>query len=93
MQRAVLQQATLTGFQTQATRVVPGHGTGFEDQAVNDDSFRDDSFRDNAYRDDPCQKESSRLMLVVSVLANAIGGSLLLSGMFFLPHLIARILS
>jgi hypothetical protein len=32
-------------------------------------------------------------MLVVSVLANAIGGSLLLSGMFFLPHLIARILS
>jgi hypothetical protein len=93
MQRAILQQATLTGFQTQATRVVPGHGTGFEDQAVNDDSFRDDSFRDNAYRDDLCQKESSRLMLVVSVLANAIGGSLLLSGMFFLPHLIARILS
>jgi hypothetical protein len=93
MQRAVLQQATLTGFQTQATRVVPGHGTGFEDQAVNDDSFRDDSFGDNCHRDDPCQKESSRLMLVVSVLANAIGGSLLLSGMYFLPHLIARILS
>jgi hypothetical protein len=98
MQRAVLQQATLTGFQTQATRVVPGHGTGFENQAVNDDSFRDDSFRDdyfgdNCHRDDPCQKESSRLMLVVSVLANAIGGSLLLSGMYFLPHLIAGILS
>ncbi len=93
MQRAVLQRATLTGFQTQATRVVPGHGTGLEDQAVNDDSFLDDSFRDNSYRDDPCQKESSRLMLVVSVLANAIGGSLLLSGMYFLPHLIGRILS
>ena len=118
MQRAILQQATLTGFQTQAAQVAPGHGTGFEDQAVNDDSFRDDSFRDdsfrddsfrddsfrddsfrddsfrdNSYRDDPCQKESSRLMLVVSVLANVIGGSLFLGGMFSLPYLIARILS
>ena len=93
MQRAVLQQATFTGFQTQAARVVPEHGTGFENQAVNDDSFKDDSFKDDSCRDEPCQKQSSRLMLVVSVLANVIGGSLLLSGMFFLPHLIARILS
>ncbi len=88
MQRAVLQQATFTGFQTQATRFVPGHGAGLESQAVNDDSFRDDSFRD-----DPCQNGSSLLMLVVSVLANVIGGSFLLGGMFFLPHLIASILS
>ena len=93
MQRAVLQQATFTGFQTQAAQIAPGHGTGFKGQAVNDDSFRDDSFRDNSYRDDPCQKENSRLMLVVSVLANVIGGSLLLSGMFFLPYLIAGVLS
>ena len=83
MQRAVLQQATFTGFQTQATRFVPGHGTGLESQAVNDDSFRED----------PCQNGSSLLMLVVSVLANVIGGSFLLGGMFFLPHLIASILS
>ena len=83
MQRAVLQQATFTGFQRQATRLVPGHGTGLENQAVNDDSFRDDSYRD----------KSSLLSLVLSVLANAIGGSLLLGGMFFLPHLIAGILS
>ena len=81
MQRAVLQQATFTGFQTQATRVVPGHGTGLENQAVNDDS----------YRNDPYQKESSLLMLVASVLVNVIGGSLLLSGMFFLPYLMAAI--
>jgi len=81
MQRAVLQQATFTGFQTQATRVVPGHGAGLENQAVNDDS----------YQDDPYQKESSLLMLVASVLVNVIGGSLLLSGMFFLPHLMAAI--
>ena len=83
MQRAVIQQATFTDFQTQATRLVPGHGTGLENHAVNDDSFRDE----------PCQKESSQLMLVVSVLGNAVGGSLLLGGMFFLPHLIARILT
>ena len=81
MQRAVLQQATFTGFQTQAARVVPGHGAGLENQAVNDDS----------YQDDPYQKESSLLMLVASVLVNVIGGSLLLSGMFFLPHLMAAI--
>jgi len=98
MQRAVLQQATFTGFQTQATRFVPGHGAGLESQAVNDDSFRDDSFRDDSFRDDsfrddPCQNGSSLLMLVVSVLANVIGGSFLLGGMFFLPHLIASILS
>jgi hypothetical protein len=93
MQRAVLQQATFTGFQTQATRVAPGRITGLENQAVNDESFRDDSFRDDSFQDDPCQKESSLLMLVMSVLANVIGGSLLLSGMFFLPHLIERILS
>jgi len=83
MQRAVYQQMTFAGFQTQATRVVPGHGTGLEEQAVNDESFRDDT----------SQKEDSLLMLVMSVLANVVGGSLLLSGMFFLPHLIARIVS
>jgi hypothetical protein len=93
MHRAVLQQATFTDFQTQATRIVPGHGTGCENQAVNDDSFRDDSFRGDSFQGDTCEKKNSPLMLVASVLANVIGGSLLLSGMFFLPHLIARILS
>lgn len=78
MQRAILQQATFTGTQSKATRVVAKKVTGLEIEAVNDDAYED---------------ASSPLKLVLSVLANVIGGSLLLSGMFFMPHLIARILS
>ena len=78
MQRAVFQQATITQFQTQATRVLPGHGTGVVDRAVNDDNYHD---------------ENSPVHMVLSVLANVVGGSLLLSGMFYLPHVIAKLLS
>ena len=78
MQRAVFNQATITQIQTQATRVLPGHGTGMEDRAVNDDIYQD---------------ENSPLRLVFSVIANVVGGTLLLSGMFFLPHVIGRLLS
>ena len=78
MQRAVFNQATITQIQTQATRVLPGHGTGMEDRAVNDDIYQD---------------ENSPLRLVFSVIANVVGGTLLLSGMFFLPHVIEKLLS
>ena len=78
MQRAILQQATFTGTQSQATRVVAKKVTGMEVEAVNDDVY-----------EDAC----SPLKLALSVLANVVGGSLLLSGMFFLPHVIARVLS
>jgi hypothetical protein len=78
MQRAVFPQATFTQIQTQASRVLPGHGTGMGDQAVNDDVYHD---------------ENSPLRLVFSVLANVVGGTLLLSGMFYLPHVIAKLLS
>jgi len=74
MQRAVFQQATITQIQTRATRVLPGHGAGVEDQAINDEIYRD---------------KNSPLRLVFSVLANVIGGILLLSGMFVLPHIVA----
>lgn len=77
MQRAVLPQATFTHIQAQSTQVLPGHGTGLESQAVNDESFQD---------------ESSVLKFALSVLANVIGGTILLATMFVLPHLIARIL-
>ncbi len=77
MQHALFQQATITQVQTQATRVLPGHGTGLDIEAVNDDLYKD---------------ENSPLMLVLSVMANVIGGTLLLSGMFFLPQLLAEIL-
>ena len=78
MQRAVFNQATVTQIQTQASRVLPGHGTGMEDRAVNDDIYHD---------------ENSPIHMVFSVLANVIGGTLLLSGMFYLPHVIAKLLS
>ena len=78
MQRAVFQQATITQIQSQATRVLPGHGTGLDDLSVNDEFFND---------------ENSPLRLVFSVLANVVGGTLLLSGMYFLPHVIGRLLS
>ncbi len=78
MQRAILQQATFTDIQTQAMRELPGQTVGLENQAVNDESYQDDS---------------SLLWLVLSVLANVIGGTILLASMFVLPHLIARILS
>ena len=78
MQRAIIQQATFTGVQSRAERVETDCASCVDNEAVNDDSFRE---------------EDSTLKLVLSVIVNLIGGSLLLSGMFFLPHLIARILS
>jgi hypothetical protein len=78
MQPALFQQATITQIKTQVTQELPGHGPGLETEAVNDDLYQD---------------ENSPLRLVLSVMANVIGGTLLLSGMFFLPQLIAEILS
>jgi hypothetical protein len=73
MQRANFQAAVITQFQTQATRVLPGHGTGIEEQAINDDSYIDDH---------------SPLRLAFSVLANVVGGTLLFFGMLMLPHIV-----
>jgi len=41
MQRAIQQQATFRHVQIQATRVLPGHGTGLESRAVNDESYEE----------------------------------------------------
>ena len=78
MQRALFQQVTPIQFQSQATRVLPGNGTGAQDPAVNDDIYHD---------------AGSRVRMVFTVLANVVGGVLLLSGLFVLPHVIAGILS
>ena len=78
MQRATFQQATITQIQTQASRVLPGHGTGVEEPAINDDIYHD---------------ESSLLRLVLSVLANVMGGALLLGLMYVLPLVVAELLS
>jgi hypothetical protein len=77
MQPALFQQTTITQVQEQTTRELPGHGTGLEIEAVNDDLYQD---------------ENSPLRLVLSVMVNVVGGTLLLSGMFYLPHLLAEIL-
>ena len=78
MQRVVIQQATFTHIQAQAAHALPGHDASVDDQAVNDDIYHD---------------ENSPVRLVFSVLANVVGGTLLLSGMFYLPHVIAKLLS
>ncbi len=54
------------------------HAVGLDDNASNDDRYVD---------------ENSLLRMVFSVLANVIGGVILLSGMYALPHIIAKILS
>ncbi len=77
MQRAIFQQTNITHIQTQATRLLPGHGTGVENRAINDEIYHD---------------ESSSLMVVLSVLANVVGGVLLLCGMFVLPHIVMSLL-
>ena len=77
MQRLIFQPADVTQIRAQAIRVLPGHGTGGQDQAINE-SINDD--------------ETSLLKLVFSVLGNVIGGVLLLAGMFILPHILARLL-
>ena len=78
MQRLNLQQTEIIQFQSQASRVMPGHGTGMLDSATNDDIYHDGN---------------SVLKQVFSVLGNVIGGALLLTCMFVLPHLIGFFLS
>ena len=46
-----------------------------------------------ADKDDRYDDENSLLRMVLCVLANVIGGVILLSGMYALPHIIAKILS
>ncbi len=78
MQQAIFQQAGFKPVYKQATRVIPDQVTGMQDSADNDETRHD---------------KNSPLRLLFSILANAIGGVILLSLMFVLPHVIARILS
>lgn len=78
MQLALFSQTPFSQVQSQATRVLPGRTAGLEAQASNDDSFHD---------------ENSSLRMMLCVLGNVIGGAILLSGMFILPHVIAKMLS
>ena len=71
------QEAIPIHFQSQATRLLPGHGTGLFTRAVNDDDF---------------DEQPSSLQMVFSVLANVLGGALLLASLFVLPHVVASYL-
>ena len=72
-----MQQATITPIHLQETQVTPGHGTGIEGAACNDETY---------------QEENTSLTMMLSVAANLFGGAVLLSGMFVLPHLIGFLL-
>jgi hypothetical protein len=77
MQRVIFQQADFIQIQSQATRVLPVHGAGAQQPAINDDVY---------------ENENSALGLAFSVLGNVIGGGLLLFGLFVLPQVLAVIL-
>ena len=62
-------------LQNQAS-YLPGHGSGIEEDAANDQSYA---------------VEPTGVKLVLSVLANAIGGALLLLAMFLLPQITALV--
>ena len=56
---------------------MPGHGTGVQREAANDDCY---------------DVENGPVRLVFSVVGNVIGGALLLSGLILLPHIVADLL-
>ena len=74
MHQASFQLVTPISFQSQATGVLPGHGTGVQQEAVNDEVYHE---------------EYSRVRMALSVLGNVVGGLLLLSILFILPHVLA----
>ena len=73
MQHASHQNATVTHIHLQTGLTISGHGTGVKNPACNDESY---------------DVENSGTRWVISVLGNVLAGSLLLAGMFYLPHLI-----
>lgn len=78
MQKSVLKQQNFTHIQSQACRILPGHGTGVQGQAVNDDVIDD---------------ENDIFWRVMSVLGNTLGGALLLYGLFLLPHIVSKLIN
>ncbi|MBT8074388.1 MAG: hypothetical protein HKP21_11850 [Xanthomonadales bacterium] len=77
MQRVLFQQTDTSQLQVAHDSVMPGHGTGVRVEAVNDEDY---------------QQETSKWRMVLSVLGNVLGGSVLLAGLYFLPQVFAIIL-
>ena len=76
MQQVIFHQTTATKPRSQATYLLPGHGTGTRAPASNDETYL---------------QEESVFKMTLSVLANVIGGGLLLAAMFNLPIILAVI--
>jgi len=77
MQQVLFQQKDLTDPDARVCRKMPGHGTGLQRQAANDDCYDD---------------ENNPVRLVFSVVGNVIGGALLLSGLLLMPQIVAIVL-
>jgi hypothetical protein len=76
MRQVLFNQTTDTKFHSQASYLLPGHGTGTANPASNDENYL---------------QEESAFELTLSVLANVIGGAILLAAMFNLPVILAVI--
>lgn len=76
MQQVIFQPTTGTKLDSQATYLLPGHGTGTSNPASNDKNYL---------------QEESIFRMTLSVLANVIGGAILLAAMFNLPIILAVI--
>jgi len=77
MQQILFHPRDFTGIDSRAGRNMPGHGTGVQQEAANDDCY---------------DAETSPIWLVLSVAGNVIGGALLLSGLVLLPQIISDLL-
>ena len=78
MHRAVLPAVTPIQFHSQATRVVTDQGTGLQKQAVNDDDY---------------EAGDSAAHQAIKIIANVIGGALMLTGLLVMPHILAGLLN
>ncbi len=77
MQQVLFQPKDLTGIDSRTCQEMPGHGTGVQQKAANDDCY---------------DAGNSAVWFVFSVVGNVVGGALLLSGLILLPHIIADLL-
>ena len=76
MRQASFHQPGVIKFQSQATSMLPGHGTGAKTPASNDENY---------------EQEESAGKMILSVLGNVVGGAILLTAMFNLPIILAVI--
>jgi len=77
MQQVLFQLTDGSGTESWACREAPGHGTGAQLEAANDDCY---------------EVENGTTWLVFSVVGNVIGGAILLTALVLLPHVVADLL-